>query len=42
MTLTGVTMRKWGSFVLFFAVAMGVTANATAADVTIRYHKKYC
>lgn len=35
-------MRNWGSFVLFFAVAIGVSANATAADVEIRYDNKFC
>jgi hypothetical protein len=35
-------MRNWGSFVLLFAMMIGVSANATAADVEIRYHKKFC
>jgi len=35
-------MRNWGFFVLFSAVAMGLTTGATAADVTIRYDNKIC
>ena len=35
-------MRNWGRFVLLFAMLIGVSANATAADVEIRYNKKHC
>ena len=35
-------MWRRGFFVIFSAVAMGLTTSATAADVTINYDNKFC